>query len=343
MQPVQPAVGVIGAGRWGRNLLRTFHQLGALAAVAEANLAAHPALASQYPGIPLYADYQALLQSPVDAVVVATPAASHAEVAKAALRAGKEVLVEKPLTLRASEAEELVALAQAEGRLLLVGHLLLFQPAIQWIRSFLDSGRLGRPLSLHQERLNLGTARSVENALWSLGVHDVAVQLYLLGGAPSAPRVTGQRILQPGIEDDVYLHLTFPDGAQGHLHTSWLWPEKRRRLVLIGTDGMLTFDELAQSVTLHRKRITPELAALDQGSEVLFQGGGEPLVLEAQHFLDCVRAKSRSPLIDGTHGLQVVQVLEDATEALLAPRPERGEEGVDARPATGSDPAVPEH
>lgn len=334
---VQPRVGVIGAGRWGQNVVRTFHQLGALAAVAEANTAMHPALASQYPGVPLFADYRELLAQPIPAVVVATPVPTHYQIAREALLAGKEVLVEKPLTLSATEADQLVSLAEAEGRLLMVGHLLLFQPAVQWLKEYLQDGQLGELFSLHQERLNFGTARSVENALWSLGVHDVAVQLYLMGEPPCRVEATGQRILQPEIEDDVHLHLHFLSGTKAHLHTSWLWPEKRRGLVLLGSEGMLTFDELDQSVTLHRKRITPDLNHLDGGSQLLFRGGGAPLTLEAEHFLAGVRDGKRSTMIDGRHGAEVVRVLAQATAALQAARKEGK---VDAGPAPGPDGAV---
>ncbi|HYF80366.1 MAG TPA: Gfo/Idh/MocA family oxidoreductase [Symbiobacteriaceae bacterium] len=320
MNGLQVQVGVIGAGNWGRNVVRTFHSLGALGAVAEADDALHPALAAQYPGVALHADYRdLLLADEIPAVVVATPAPTHGQIARDALLAGKDVLVEKPITLASAEAEALVALARERGRLLMVGHLLLFQPAVQWMKAYLDQGALGRVVSLHQERLNLGKARAVENALWSLGVHDVAVLLYLLGGqAPCRVEATGQRILQPSVEDDVHLHMHFLAGTTAHLHTSWLWPEKRRRLVVLGTDGMLVYDEVAQSVTLHRKRIGADLQHVDEGSAVLFQGSGEPLMLEASHFLEGVRSRTPSPLIDGRHGVDVVRVLEQASACLAA-------------------------
>lgn len=326
MSELPVRVGVIGAGNWGRNVVRTFHALGALGTVAEAATAAHPALAAEFPGVPLHADHRTVLAGPLPAVVVATPAPSHATLAREALLAGKDVLVEKPMTLTTAEAEGLVALAQAQGRILMVGHLLLFQPAIQWMKGFLDQDGIGRLLSLHQERLNLGRARAVENALWSLGVHDVAVLLYLMGQAPARVEATCQPALQPLIADDVYVHLHFPGGVMGHLHTSWLWPERRRRLVAVGSAGMLVYDELEQTVTLHRKWITPELQNRDEGTEVLFRGGGEPLRAEAEHFLEAVRSRTRSPLIDGEHGVQVIRVLEVAGHARSAP---------------GSDPAVP--
>jgi predicted dehydrogenase len=315
---MQIQVGVVGAGNWGKNVVRAFHSLGALGAVAEADVGLHAALAALYPGVPLQADYRRLLDDDaIPAVAVATPAPTHYQIARDALLAGKDVLVEKPITLRSAEAEELVALARERGRMLMVGHLLLFQPAVQWMKAYLAQGALGQVHSLHQERLNLGKARAVENALWSLGVHDVAVLLYLLGGqTPCQVEATGQRILQPSVEDDVHLHLHFSDGTKAHLHTSWLWPEKRRRLVVLGSAGMLVYDELAQSVTLHKQRIGPDLVHVDDGSEVLFQGSGEPLAAEAAHFLEGVRTRTPSPLIDGWHGADVVRVLEQASAAL---------------------------
>jgi predicted dehydrogenase len=223
----------------------------------------------------------------------------------------------------------------------MVGHLLLFQPAVQWIKAYLDAGALGRVFAVYQERLNLGRARSVENALWSLGVHDAAVLLYLTGQPPCHVRATGQRILQPELEDDVYLHMRFPDGTQAHLHTSWLWPEKCRRLVVVGSDGMLVYDEADQSVTLHRKRIAPDLRSWDEGSELVFHGSREPLTLEAEHFLAGVQTGARSPLIDGTQGLAVVRVLAAGSRCLAESCAEKAVQA-DAGPASGSGPAVPQ-
>lgn len=340
MERERTTVAVIGAGNWGRHVVRTYHGLGALAAVAEANTALHPALAAEYPGVPVHADYRQVLDGPIPAVVIATPAPTHGQIAREALLAGKDVLVEKPITMSVREAEELVELARERERVLMVGHLLLFQPAVQWIKACLARGDLGKVFCLTQERLNLGTARAVENALWSLGVHDVAVLLYLTGESPVRVAATGQRIVQPGVEDDVYVHLQFPGGARAHLHTSWLWPEKRRRLGVIGSEGMLTYDEVAQTVTLHRKRITPDLRSWDAGSEVVFRGGGEPLKAEAVHFLECVRSRARSLLIDGRNGLEVVRVLEMGSHSLAAER-DREVGGEDAGPAVGSEATAP--
>lgn len=308
-------VAVIGAGNWGKNLVKNFHALGALGAVVETDDRLRERLAEEYPGVPIYRDYVDIWNSVIPSVVIATPAATHYEIAKAALLAGKDVFVEKPMTLLASEAEDLARLADRERRVLMVGHLLLYQPAIRFIKDYLCCGKLGAVRSLHQERLNLGRARSVENALWSLGVHDVAVVLHLVGESPTALSATGQCVVQQGIEDDVYLHLRFPAGVQAHLHTSWLWPEKRRRLVVVGTDGMLVYDELAQNVTLHRKGIGPDLKNRDDGSEVVFEGADEPLLIECKHFLDCV-ASRKKPLSDGWSAVEVVRVMEQASRQL---------------------------
>lgn len=308
-------VAVIGAGQWGQNLVRTLHALGALAAVADTSPGLRAALALRYPNLALYADYRSLLDSQIQAVAIATPAQTHYEIARAAIEAGKDVFVEKPMTLSATDAEALAALAAAHERILMVGHLLLYQPAVQWIKSHLESGLLGTVRSLHQERLNLGRARAFENVLWSFGVHDVAVLLYLVGTGPTRLDVTGQRVLQNGIEDDVYLHLTFASGIQAHLHVSWLWPEKRRRLAVVGSKGMLIYDEADQTVTLHQKSIGQDLTISDKGSEVVYRGSGEPLRLELEHFLDCMHRRM-PPRSDGTTGVAVIRVLEEASRRL---------------------------
>lgn len=310
-------VGLIGAGGWGRNLARTLRELGVLGGIAEVRVEAHDELRSLYPDVPIYPDHRALLEAGLPAVAIATPAATHFALAREVLLAGKHAFVEKPLALRAAEAEELADLADREGRVLMVGHLLLYQPAVRWIEEFLHTGELGTICSLHQERLKLGTVRTVENVLWSFGVHDIAVILYLVGDSPDSIDVQGQAVLQEGVEDDVYLHLRFRSGLRAHLHVSWLWPEKRRRLTVVGSKGMLVYDEGTQTVTLHRKRIGEDLKPADAGEEAVFQGMAQPLTLELEHFLTCVRDRRR-PLSDGRSAVEVVRVLEEATRELEA-------------------------
>jgi len=314
-----PKVGLIGAGGWGKNIARTLYELGALAGIAELRSELRAELRSQYPDVLLYPDHRALFHSDVPAVAIATPAATHPTLVKETLEAGKHVFVEKPLAFSQSEAEELVDLARKRKKILMVGHLLLYQPAIRWIKDFLDSGGLGAIWSIHQERLNLGTVRTVENVLFSLGVHDIAVLLYLVGRAPQRIRALGQAVLQKDIEDDVHLHLEFSDGVQAHLHCSWLWPEKRRRLVVVGELGMLVYNEVDQTVVLHKKHVKPDLSIFDEGTGVVFKGHGEPLRLELEHFLECV-SQGRKPLSDGETAIPVVAVLEEATRQLEAMR-----------------------
>lgn len=305
-------VAVLGAGRWGQHWVRTLHDIGALVAVADDALPIRERVAAAYPQISVCDSFAAILaQRQVDAVVIATPAHTHFSLAREALLAGLDVLVEKPLTLSVRDARELERLAAESGRILMAGHLLLYQPAIQWIRAYIGAGELGELYSFHLRRAQLGTIRSVENALWSLGVHDIAVILFLIGAAPTALRVECQSILQQGIEDDVHLHLSFPGGCRAHLHTTWLWPKKERSLVILGSRGMLEYEEQSQTVRLHRKEVTADLVCRDGGSEVVFTGKGEPLLAEALHFLQCVRTR-QAPWSDGANGVSVVEVLEEA-------------------------------
>lgn len=307
---------VVGAGQWGKNLVRTFHALGALAGVAEASAELRAQLRAAYPDIPLYEDYRQALATDAQAFAIATPANTHAAIANEIMLAGKDVFVEKPIALSVEDAETMVRTAEANERLLMVGHLLLYQPAIQHIKQWIDEGRIGALKSLHQERMKLGRVRSVENVLWSFGVHDLAVFLYLIGQPPICVQAAGQRIVQPSVEDDVYLHLTFADGVSAHLHTSWLWPQQKRQLTVIGSLGMLVYDEHAQTVMLHRKTVDSDLANVDRGAELVFQGEDQPLTLECRHFLDCV-ASRRTPVSDGRNGIDVVRILAQASSLLV--------------------------
>ena len=306
-------VGVLGAGRWGRNLVSNLDTLGALAAVSDPSPAIRSELTAAYGHrVRITEDHQAILgDEAIDAVVIATPATTHASLAMEALRAGKHVFVEKPFTLTVDDAELVVKEAEAARRTLMVGHLLLYQPAIVWMREFLRSGRLGWVASLYQDRLSLGTVRTVENSLWSLGVHDVAAILYLEGQEPVRTATWGEAIIQPGVQDDMHLHMRFENGAEAHIHNSWLWPERRRRLTVVGTEAMAVYDELTQTVQLHRRRVNANLTVQDDGSEVVFRGDPEPLRYELEHFLACVRDGSE-PRSSGASAVAVIRVLSQA-------------------------------
>lgn len=306
-------IGLIGAGAWGKNLVKTLNTMGKLAAVAEVSTDLRAKLSQEYPDVEIHSDYKTILQSELSVVAIATPASTHYQIGKEAILAGKDVFIEKPMTLSAFEAKALVELAEQQEKILMVGHLLLYQPAIQWIKQYITSGSLGKISSLHQERLNLGRARQIENVLWSLGVHDVAVMLYLTESIPKSSQIIGQRVLQEEIEDDVYLHLVFENNVQAHLHTSWLWPERRRQLTIVGSKGMLVYNELEQEVVLHRKGIDPvKLTNQDEGTESVFKGDCAPLTLEMEHFLECVKER-KNPVSNGRSGLNVIRVLEEVT------------------------------
>ena len=302
-------IGLVGAGRFGKNHVRTLHEMGVLAGVAELDAETRAAAAEQT-GVRAVADYRELLQQ-MDAFVVATPVHTHFAIAREILLAGKPVMVEKPITLSVSEAEELVELARGKGLPLMVGHLLIFQPAIRWIKEAVEAGMIGDVVSVHQERLNLGKARANENALWSLGVHDVAVLLYLFGSNPTEVSFVGQSFLTGGVEDDTYLHLEFQGGKRGHVHNSWLWPETRRVLHIVGSEGMLVFNEATRQVIHHKKSIDSGLNNVDLGSELVFEGESQPLKLELEHFVQCVQT-GNEPITSGASAIEVLKVLEAA-------------------------------
>ncbi|MGZ8612885.1 MAG: Gfo/Idh/MocA family protein [Actinomycetota bacterium] len=316
---VAVSVAVVGAGGWGRNLVRTLHELGALSAVADVDPTALEAAEPLAPGVRTFGSLDEVLATDVPAVAIATPAFTHAEAALLAIVAGKDVFVEKPLALGVEDGARVVRAARERDRILMVGHMLLYQPAVRALHDLIRDGALGEVCAFHQERLNLGRARIVENALWSLGVHDVAVLLSLAGEEPERTSAWGQCALRPDIEDDVHVHLRFPGGVHAHLHASWLWPEKRRRLTVIGSEAMAVYDEADQRVVLHYRGITRDLANRNDGSEVAFEGDAEPLRAELEHFLACVRDRT-VPLTDGESALAVLRVLGDASDELARMR-----------------------
>lgn len=320
---MSPSVAVVGAGAWGKNHVRAFHELGALGGVVETSPGLRQRLRLDFPGVPVWSCLEMAFDQ-VEGLVIATPAPSHAALAARALAAGLGVLVEKPMTLDTAMAETLVSLAETSGKPLMVGHLLLYQPAIQELKRQLELGLVGRVLRVHQHRLNLGQVRATENVLWSLAPHDVAVLLYLLDGPPETVSATGAAFLQPGITDDVHLELTFAGGRSAHIHACWYWPEKRRGLRVMGESGMVVYDEEDQSLVLQRRHLKggpgPEgLGSVDRGPVRLFRGEGQALLREAQHFLACL-ASGAKPLSDGRSGVEVIRVLE-AAEACLTKTP----------------------
>jgi predicted dehydrogenase len=308
---------VVGAGNWGKNLVSNFHALGALAGVVELSPKLREGVVASYPDLPLYDDFQtALAETEATAVVIATPAATHYDLAMRAMAAGKDVFVEKPMTLTLAESTALAEYADKHDRVLMVGHLLLYQPAIAWMRDYIADGKLGDVKRVVAQRAKLGKVRAVENVWWSFSPHDVSVVLELLN-RPKLLNVqaTGCAILQPGIEDEVRVEMTFAGGKTAHIHASWLWPINQRGTIAIGTKGMLVYDEVAQTVTIQHKTVDSELNHHDDGVEVVLVAAAQPLALECQHFLDCLSSRQK-PRSDGWNGVAVVEVLERAQQVM---------------------------
>ena len=302
-------IAVIGAGNWGRNLVRNLSDMDVLSHVVDQKDDYLKEISSQFSDVECLNSFDSLLESNIDAVAIATPAQSHYEIASTFLKAGKDVFIEKPMTLCSKEASELVDIAKLNNSILMVGHMLLYQPAIQFIKTYLAEGHIGQIYHLHQERLKLGRVRSKENVIWSLGVHDIAVLLYLAGSAPKEIQYSGHSGIQEQIQDDAYVHMTFQSGTKAHLHSSWIWPENSRCMRIIGSKGMLVYDEMKQTVTLHKKRIGEDLENIDEGEETLFEGSAQPLRLEMEHFAHCIKTRE-TPISDGLSGLAVIRVLE---------------------------------
>jgi UDP-2-acetamido-3-amino-2,3-dideoxy-glucuronate N-acetyltransferase len=320
-------VACIGAGHWGKNLVRNFAELGALAAVCEADPARRQALEAQYPEVGVTGDVDALLRSPeIDAVVIATPAETHAGLVRRALAAGKHVFVEKPLALSVEEGEELVASAERRGRVLMVGHLLWYHPAVLRLKEIIDEGELGRIQYIYSNRLNLGKIRTEENILWSFAPHDVSVMLGLVGEMPDAVDAHGGTYLREGVADVTVSTLSFPSGVKGHIFVSWLHPFKEQKLVVVGDRKMAVFNDVEPTDKLvvyphsidWKKQIPVATAAA--GLPVSFEGV-EPLRLECEHFLRRI-ADGAAPRTDGREALRVLRVL-----AALQRRLELGNHG----------------
>ena len=308
---------VVGGGNWGKNLIRNFYQLNALSGIVEVDRDKQIQYQTDYPIVNIYSDYQEALKTDISAIVIATPAPTHYQLAKAALEAGKDVFVEKPMTLKAEQAKSLAEYADKHGRILMVGHLLLYQPAITWMREHLDTGKAGEVLHVATTRAKLGRVRKEENVWWSFAPHDISVVLHLLSN-PEVKKINaqGQAILQPGIEDNVHIDLTFQDDKTAHIHCSWYHPLMQRSTVVIAEKQMLVYDEVAQTVTVFDKSIDrTTLKNIDGGSSKIDIAASEPLKLECEHFLNCLETRTK-PISDGWNGVAVVEILEQAQEKL---------------------------
>jgi UDP-2-acetamido-3-amino-2,3-dideoxy-glucuronate N-acetyltransferase len=317
------AVGLAGCGYWGRNLARNLHQMGHLAAVADPSAKVLKEVKATYKGVRTVTTFEGLLEDrTIKAVALAAPAAQHYALAKKALKAGRDVFVEKPLALRIPDAEELVDLARRHKRVLMVGHILEYHPAILKLKEFVDSGELGVIHYVYSNRVNLGKVRQEENILWSFAPHDISVILLLMGRMPEWASTSGQNYLQHEIADVTMTCLAFPGKPRAHIFVSWLHPFKEQKLVVIGSKKMAVFDDVIKDGKL---KIFDKGIEMKNGQPVvrqtaestLFFPEMEPLREELAHFVDCVRTR-RTPRTDGENGLRVLRVLDACQRSIEA-------------------------
>jgi predicted dehydrogenase len=323
-QPVR--VGVVGLGYWGPNLARNFAASGGceLVWLCDADEEKRERLAPAFPKArrtDALADL--LADETLDAIVLATPVPTHAELAIAVAQAGKHCFVEKPLATTAADAERAVAAAEQAGKILMVGHLLEYHPAVARLKELIEGEELGELFYIYGNRLNLGQLRKDENALWSLGAHDVSVALHLIGEEPEECLAHGASYVREGVQDVVFCYLRFPSGIVAHLHLSWLDPHKERRITVVGARRMATFDDMLieGKLTIYDKGFDEDTRSW---GEYIARSGDtfspripnlEPLRIECEHFVHCIRT-GETPRSDGNSGLRVVRVLERLQNSL---------------------------
>jgi predicted dehydrogenase len=319
-------IGVAGLGHWGPNLARNFDDLGVLSGLCDVDPELREHFGRRYPTAKLYADFDELVADDgIEGVVIATPVPTHYELAKRALAAGKHVLVEKPPAMREVEIDELVEAAAERDLTLMPGHLLLYHPGVRKLKELIDAGELGDVLCVYGNRQNLGIVRTNENALWSLGVHDLSVVLYLLDEEPSECVAHGRDFLTDGVEDVVFCYLRFPSGKIAHMHLSWLDPHKMRRITVVGREKMVVFDdmELDRKVTIYEKapwKRTDTYGEWQTRSGDVFIpkiATDEPLKLECQEFLRLIAGEGDRRKV-AEDGGRVVRALDRLTESLRA-------------------------
>jgi predicted dehydrogenase len=321
-------VAVVGLGYWGSNLARNLDAMPGceLAWCCDTGAGRREAARVSFPASRFTSDLdEVLADDSIAAVAVATPVPTHAALAELALGAGKHCFVEKPLACDVASAERVVALAAERGLTLMVGHLLAYHPALVALRELCEAGELGDIRYAYSQRLNLGRLRADENALWSLGAHDVSAILALTGDLPAQVSARGESYVREGVEDVVFAHLAFPGGLAAHIHVSWLDPRKERRLTVVGSQRMATFDDMEaeRTLTVYDKGFDPDAATAgdyvarsgEQRSPAISRR--EPLRIELEHFLECLRSGA-PPRTGGPEGLRVVQVLEALQESLDA-------------------------
>lgn len=322
-------IAVVGTGYWGKNLVRVFAQTRAakLHACCDADAGRLALIQRTYPDVRAYTAFdEVLADEEIDAVAIATPSPSHHALALQVLQAGKHVYVEKPLTLRADQSRELIEVADRQKKRLMVGHLLLYHPAVRKLKALIESGELGELYYIYAQRLNLGIVRKDENAWWSLAPHDVSIILHLLDAKPVSVSARGEGYLRQDNPDVVFANLQFPGGRMGQIHVSWLDPHKMRKITVVGSRKMVVFDDMeaTEKVKIFDKGVDMNIGYESYGDAMTLRQGDihipmvemeEPLKLECQHFIDCL-VNGRNPDTDGINGLHVVEVLEAGQRSL---------------------------
>ena len=312
---------VIGAGYWGKNHIRTLNELGYLGGIVESNQETLNRFAEQYPDVKGFISLDDALQDDqFSGFTIATPAETHYPLAKQIMEAGKHVLVEKPLTLQEDHAKELVRLSEENNVNLMVGHVLLFHPAIKKIKALIDSGKIGKLQYIYSNRLNLGQVRTEENVFWSLAPHDISIFQYFTETIPEAIHASGSTFLQKGIHDSTITQLKYPNGIEGHIFVSWLHPFKEHRLVVIGSEAMITFEDSSEGkpLNLYAKKFdmakgVPE--KIDGPVTLIDYEQKMALTEELRYFVN--HLDGRKPKIaNGEHALEVMQILIEASKQL---------------------------
>ena len=318
-------IAAIGYGYWGKNLIRNFYELGELHTVCDNDPSREEFIKKEYPGVDFITDYDTVLENPeISAVAISTPAVFHYKMVRSALLAGKDAFVEKPLALDVKEGEELVELAASQNRILMVGHILRYHPAILKLSELINSGALGRIQYIYSNRLNMGKIRTEENILWSFAPHDISVILALLNEEPNHVSCHGSAYLNKDVVDVTNTQLRFPSGVGAHIFVSWIHPFKEQRLVVIGSEKMAVFDDTAQDklvVYPHRVEWKGRIpTAVKAEKETVPLEPSEPLKNEVSHFLECIKSRN-PPVTNGPEGLRVLRVL-DACEQAMKGNPE---------------------
>ncbi|MBF0622526.1 MAG: Gfo/Idh/MocA family oxidoreductase [Magnetococcales bacterium] len=322
---IQANIAVVGVGYWGKNLVRNFHGLGVLAAVCDSQDIS--GVMAEYPDVPIVTAFQDILDNPdIHAVVISTPAVTHGRMVKQALLAGKDVLVEKPMCLNSTEAEALTQLANTQKRILMVGHLLWYHPAVLMLKALLEKGILGRLQYIYSNRLNLGKLRREENVLWSFAPHDISVILGLTGEMPESIQAHGSNDLHQQIADTSVTLLTFSSGVSAHIFVSWLHPFKEQKLVVVGDKAMVVFDDTlpwSDKLTIYHHEIawngTLPVAHKADGQAVPLKEK-EPLREECRHFLTAIHTRT-PPRTDAEEGQRVLAILNHCQHSMVSGQP----------------------